>query len=82
MIAKLAEERCVREQDAAADALDLTRTMIYRLVGRYTRGPRTSSLLSETRGKKKGSIVLDDQVATVIKRWPAFFRRRMRQATW
>ena len=33
--------------------------MIYRLVARYRRDPRTSSLLSETRGRKKGSIVLD-----------------------
>jgi putative transposase len=72
----------VQDADAAADALDLTRTMIYRLVGRYRPDPRTSSLLSGTRGTKKGSIVLDNQVTTVIERWPAFFRRRMRQATW
>jgi hypothetical protein len=36
-IAKLAAEKYVRvhDADAAADALDLTRTMIYRLVARY-----------------------------------------------
>jgi hypothetical protein len=42
--------------------------MIYRLVTRYRRDPRTSSLLSETRGRKKGSIVLDNQVTTLIER--------------
>jgi putative transposase len=69
IIAPLAAEKHVRipDADAAAEALDLTRTMIYRLVARYRRDPRTSSLLSETRGRKKGSIVLDDQIATVIK---------------
>jgi putative transposase len=51
-----------------ADALDLTRTMIYRLVAHFGRDPRTSSLLSETRGRKKGSIVLDNQVTAVIER--------------
>jgi hypothetical protein len=49
----------VHDADAAAEALDLARTMIYRLVARCRRDPRTSSLLSETRGRKKGSIVLD-----------------------
>jgi putative transposase len=70
LIASLAAERHVRvrDADAAAVALDLTRTMIYRLVARYRRDPRTSSLLSETRGRKKGSIVLDNQVTTVIER--------------
>jgi hypothetical protein len=38
-IAKLAAEKYVRvhDADAAADTLDLTRTMIYRLVARYRR---------------------------------------------
>src|ERR1700744_3583255 len=47
LIAKLAAEKHVRVQhaDAAADALDLTR-MIYRLVARYRRDPRMSSLFS------------------------------------
>ena len=53
-IAKLAAERYVRvhEADAAADALDPIRTKIYRLVARYS-DPRTSSLLSETRGRMR-----------------------------
>jgi putative transposase len=68
IIAKLASMDGIRrlEVDTAAKMLGLSRAMIYRLLARYREDSRTSALLAETVGRRKGSLSLHRRVEAIV----------------
>ena len=65
---KLASTDSLRrfEIDMAAKTLGLSRAMTYRLLARYRQDSRTSALLAETVGRRKGSLGLHRRVEAMV----------------
>src|SRR4051812_21281374 len=54
------------EIEAAATALGIRRSYIYRLLAAYRRRPQTSTLVPQHRGRPQNSRVLDGKAEAVI----------------
>jgi hypothetical protein len=52
--------------DEAARAINVTRTLLYRLLARYRRRRHTSSLLPRTRGRTRWVVQLDEEREAII----------------
>src|SRR3954451_6827499 len=69
LLAPLAElDRCTVDQvDAVARELQISRAMVYRLLGRFRNSPQTSSLLPSQPGRKEGAKELSPAQERIIR---------------
>ncbi len=54
------------EVEGAAQELELSRAMVYRLVARYRRDPHTSALLSHSPGRRAGTRILGERMEQIL----------------
>jgi putative transposase len=68
VIAALAAAPQVSRSDIeeAAQELELSRAMVYRLVARYRRDPHTSALLSHSPGRRSGTRFLGERMEQIV----------------
>jgi putative transposase len=54
------------EVEGAAQELELSRAMVYRLVARYRRDPHTGALLSHSPGRRSGTRLLGERMEQIV----------------